>query len=780
MLCLQFLAHEAGYDRWGPALERTARVEVTITPPGGEPIRTVGSSRGMAPWLRSLRHPAIESVTSFTQKQVTAYVDGVKVSELATFADSDFLRTITLPWRGAAPARLAPNEMLISSGAARRQFGAASPIGKIVTVPNIGAGHYTIVGVFELPSSTHFNFEWVLPRDPQESTPTRAKEDWLSLGDYTYVRMKTADGLSQLEPLIRSTADNQIDAVTAGGAVLPPSKVWSFVVEPVRDIHLHAQGQGALRPGGDVRVLQLIGVLTACIALVVIGNLTNQALLLNMRRSRELAVRQLVGESRRAQTLRTVAEVSILSALGLLAAWAAAALIGPALGKKLGVGSSWDLENFRRYAGWCLLAIGLVSLGTGLATAASEHHRSVSSLLLRGVGGHVTSVRFRTVLFSLQLALGASLAASCVFAWQQLDHLQNTPSGLSVKGGMVLLDARYHHNFNDQLSTLRAEIERVPGVRSATFVGDVPGRPMTTVKSVAVDGVAAEMAPTAAYLSVTPSFIDALNIRLIAGRFISEAGDFLIRHGNRVTESDAAMVINVSLASRLGFKTPAEAVGTRVRLVDPKATLRIVGVTEDFRYAGMQLPAEPIMMVLDEDSIGHGLVMLHPDASAQTGTQVLATFDRLMPGEGLRLESLEAIWNQQFARVETLALLSALLVLTVAILICGGVVTFVSVLVRANAKLSALMRLHGAGWWRCAVSTLRSSLAAGALASGAGVASACWLLAEWSRQFVDRAGLLPAAGLAFVAVVGIAVLAALVVHRFQERHMSLAEQLRAE
>lgn len=778
LLCSQFVLYELTYDHWNPRLQQLARIEMTIEPPGGEPIRTVGSARGLAPWVRSLRHRAIQGVTAFSQRQITASVEGRKVSEQASFVDHEFFSTMPLNWLTAPVKRLGPNEMALSRSVSARLFGSSSPLGKSITVENEGSVQFTVVGVFEIPDHTHLNLEWLLPRDPLESVPTRSKEDWLAVGDYTYVMARSPSDFPEISALIASTLDRQIDLISAQGTILQPSRIWSFVVRPVQDIHLRARGQGSMRPGGDVRVLQLIGLLTACIALVVGGNLINQAWLLNSRRSRELAVRRLMGETRHGQFMRIAGEYAWITFAALLLAWVTAVAVGSALANQLSVSAIWSLIGFIELAGWGLAIIVAMSLVCGAASAAGTYRATTASLLQRGAGGSFVNVRMRTFLLCLQLGLGSVLASGCLVAWQQLARLQKIPASMSVAGGMVLLDARFQPNFGERLSTLRTEIERVPGVRAVAFVSDVPGRPLTQAKSVERADMAGEMSRMSAYLAVSPEGADALHIKMVAGRFLRSGEDVLQRQGSETNLDGAGVVVNALLAAQLGFASPADAIGRRLRLQEPSAAVVIVGVSEDIRYSGLQVPPQPMLMATEEDSLGHMLVMMDSNAPTTAGTDVGTTLARVFPESGEGLDSLEAIWNQQFSRVQTLALLSTLLAATAFVLIASGIMSFVSVVVRANAKLSVLMQLHGASPWRRTIEVLGPALAAGTFAALLGAALVLFGLSDWSRQFIDRINVLPPVAAATVVVWALAVLWAMGSHRIQEQRLSIADQLR--
>src|SRR5206468_3143009 len=109
--------------------------------------------------------------------------------------------------------------------------------------------------------------------------------------------------------------------------------------------------------------------------------------------------------------------------------------------------------------------------------------------------------------------------------------------------------------------------------------------------------------------TVDEGFLDAIGMKLLAGRWFDRnrpLDDFTLPFPLTDASQQAFVargvniVINELAVKRLGFKSPADAIGKTVRagLVDDKIGLvpaTIVGVVGDARFRSVKQPLEPLM-----------------------------------------------------------------------------------------------------------------------------------------------------------------------------------------
>jgi putative ABC transport system permease protein len=123
-------------------------------------------------------------------------------------------------------------------------------------------------------------------------------------------------------------------------------------------------------------------------------------------------------------------------------------------------------------------------------------------------------------------------------------------------------------------------VSALPGVKSAAIATDVPllGGPSFIMRFEGRAPVRVSQAPIAAYYAVTPGFFDAMGMRVLRGRGITERD---------TRESPQVVVINQTLAER--YFPGQDPIGKRLEVAfyTPPNWREIVGIVKDVKSAGL-------------------------------------------------------------------------------------------------------------------------------------------------------------------------------------------------
>ena len=334
--------------------------------------------------------------------------------------------------------------------------------------------------------------------------------------------------------------------------------------------------------------------LSAVVALVLVIVCANIAALLLSRadsRRREMAIRVALGASGARIVRQLITEGIVLAMAGGVLGVALAA-VTPAL-TSLPVLS--DLPRFGDVAfNWRVLGFAMATaIGTavcfGLAPAlhlaqASTPRRQAA---LRASGRATSSTRAGRVLAVSEIALATVVLVVALLLVRTFVVLLERDLGFSPEGVVTMrvsLPPAYERQqvapfFDAVLDGVR----RLPGVHSASAVTQLPLSGTLLGSAVYVDGASEASRVPVDLRGMTPDYLAALGIRLLAGRGFGP-GD--------TSDGPAVAVVDERLAQRLW--PGRSAVGQRLRWIrQPDAPVEVVGVVGAVRHRGPFAEPQP-------------------------------------------------------------------------------------------------------------------------------------------------------------------------------------------
>ncbi|HTM41267.1 MAG TPA: ABC transporter permease, partial [Terriglobales bacterium] len=354
---------------------------------------------------------------------------------------------------------------------------------------------------------------------------------------------------------------------------------------------------GNLRPA----MLTLLGVV-GLVLLIACANVANLMLTRASARTREVAVRAVLGAGRW-RLVRQLLSESLVLALGgglaglLIAAWGVRVMTR-LMPESLG-GSILNIAPVRLDAQVLLftLAISIVTgILFGLVPALTATRLNLSERLKegsQGTGARMGLLRGALAVAELSLALvlliGAGLLIKSFFHVLSIDPGFSTEHVLTMN--LSLTDARYPQA--RQKSAFYTEVlrrvESLPGVRSAAFVDSLP-LSHYTMKLMIRREIVSESAGVSdttlllSRLTITPAYFYTLGIRLLKGRTFSDGDD---------ERAPKVAVVNETLARHLWPNE--DPIGKQLPLMGGE--IKVIGVVADTRHEGLSADVESEVFV---------------------------------------------------------------------------------------------------------------------------------------------------------------------------------------
>jgi putative ABC transport system permease protein len=575
-----YVRFETGYEKWLPGHDNLYLAEEYWNMPGSP---ADGYSTGtMGGLIEQLREDFPDTVGTRLQAMDANVVrEGNATTEPFAYADANFLDIVRLPIIAgdATRALQAPDNVLISETIAKRYFPNANPIGKTLTLTAIGkTNNYRVAALFrDLPSNTEMRFS-ILAKTPNPH-PDRMWFHWGSSRVWTILRFETPQDAARFQGQMRTFVDRRA-AKDQGVSV----KNLSLKITPLTEIHLQTTAGRKM----TVATLGIVGVLTLLIAIV---NYVNLATARAGLRAREVAMRKVLGASRRALVRQFLGEavlVAVMAALGgLILAELGLPPINAAGGLKLALDYAVVVP--------ALVVLAIVVGGlAGLYPAALLSRFPAAAVLAsaRSPGGGRAGARVREALVVFQFALAIAFMIGTVVLIAQTRHVRGADVGFR-RDGLVIVSSTSDSAVKEaQLTAFLARVAMLPGVRSVTTSDSAPGSSSFNSDSYAAPGKP-EPGPSLQAILVSSNFFPTFGLKLIAGRLPDDAhrADDA-RNANDSAPNVMNVVLNRKGVEALGFGSPEAALGKTVGRGNPRT---IIGVVENARFFSPRDPVNPTM-----------------------------------------------------------------------------------------------------------------------------------------------------------------------------------------
>jgi predicted permease len=483
----------------------------------------------------------------------------------------------------------AAETVTLSHGFWQRRFGGdASVIGQALTIDGTPR---TVVAI--MPASFQF-----LDETPEIILPLRFAPSALTLGGFSY------EGLARLAPGVT------VEEATADLARMMPIwlDTWPSFPGIDRSEFVKAQMSPLVRPlkqelvGAVDNVLWVLMGTIGIVLVIACANVANLALVRAAGRHHELVTRAALGASRLRLARGMLIESLVLGlaggALGVPLAWAGLRLLrtfGPAALPRLHeIGLDATVLVFT-----AVVSIVSALLFGSIPVFRYSGSRIAQALRASGRGSSDGRERHRTrhALAVLQIALALILLVASGLMMRTFVALRTLDPGfkdphhvqlvrVTIPPALVADPQRVFRLQRD----MRDRLAAIPGVGDVSFTGNVPmavgERSRSSIQR--EDASLADPVRIDAlrwYRFVAPGYFHTIGTRVVAGR------DFTWRDLDELTP---VVVISENLAREM-WRTPAAAIGKRIREGATSPWREIVGVVGDVYDNGLQSDAPPIV-----------------------------------------------------------------------------------------------------------------------------------------------------------------------------------------
>ncbi len=614
LMILLFVRYEMSYDRWMPGAENAYQIQswYKSSETGQE------AQLQMTPYMAGKRiakdFPQVEREVYVTSNGPVFLKDGEATStEDYYWVDSNFLEVIPLPMVHGNVASLSqPNTAVLTRSEAVKRYGTDNVVGRTMTLISRGQSRdFRITGVLEdLPKNSHLEFNALARIDLvafNADTP-QALECWGCQNGYVYVKLRPGADPRTLQDGFPAWEKRNIPDENAGEARFNAGDDQDWHIVNVRDVHLGRAQAAAMSPGNDRRTILTFAIIALLILGMAVVNFTNLATARASQRAREVALRKVLGATRKQLIVQFVGESILIAFVAMVIALALVELLVRPFSTFLDASLSVSYFGADGILLPALLLVVVVGVLGGLYPAFFLSRFQPASVLKANKSSAETSGtgRLRSILVVGQFAVSIGLIICTAVIYGQTVYARTVDPGYN-RSQILQVDELARYALIDKGEMIAERTLRVPGVESV-------GR--TTI-GVATDNnnntglmVPGRTEPTSiGTYQVDTGFFDAMGLRMAAGRWFDKSrplDDMTLPYPPNPADERALaarggnIVVNELAAKRLGFERPQDILGKtfRAAIVDNEIGLvpvTVIGVVKDSRFRSVKLPLDPIM-----------------------------------------------------------------------------------------------------------------------------------------------------------------------------------------
>jgi putative ABC transport system permease protein len=612
IMILLYINYERSYDTWIPNVENSYELQAWYPHPKDGEAALLQMSAYVTKTAAMKDFPQIERAAYVQDNEPVFVKDGqAQSTKNWYFTDDDFLKVVNLPLL-AGTTLTGPETAVITRSEALKRFGTDQVVGKTMTIITRGVHHdLKITGLLkDLPKNSSLKMDALIRLDFNQfyaDAPTFLT-CWGCQSGYVFVKMRPGTDIRQIEAQMPAWEKRNIPDEMNGDIKYNAGEDqdWHFV--NLKDIHLGKAQDSPMTPGNDARTIATFAIIAMLILGMAVVNFTNLATARASQRAREVALRKVLGATRKQLIVQFVAESILISALAMLLGLTLVELLVRPFAAFLD--SDISLAYFGS-GGVLLPAVGLallVGIISGIYPAFFLSRFQPAQVLKANRSASETpgSGRIRAVLVVFQFAVSIGLIICTAVIYGQTAFARSVDPGYK-RDHILQVEELGRAQLFSKADMIVQQMKRIPGVEAAALT-DIGVNTNNQSNTFIIPPHSNSQVLIGQY-AVGADYLNAMGLKLKAGRWFDPnrpIDDMTVPYPEdknvekAIATRGVNVVINEYAARKLGFKSPQDAVGQVVRgkLLsedDGLMNVTIIGVVGDTRFRTVRTPIEPMM-----------------------------------------------------------------------------------------------------------------------------------------------------------------------------------------
>ena len=740
LLIALFIRHEMSYDDFEVRGNRIARVIMEYRFNGGGEInRGNYTSTKVATTFKRV-FPEVESAVRMTTRdRIVSYEEKLFTESGFMFSDSSFFNvfSFSLLEGDSRTALSGPHKVILTESTARRYFGSADPLGKLLRVRTDSAD-YLVTGVMaDIPSNSQFKFDFLASFS---SLYVNQDDSYWDANYGTFLLLRRPAEFATLQPKITAFMKKEMEGQ---GAYV------NFLLEPFMWIHLYSPYVG-FEPGTSIVYIYILAGVALLILVIACSTYINLSTARSVDRAREVGVRKVIGAGKGQLFWQFIGESLLLCGMAVILSLAVVVLVLPAFNGLADRHIPVSGVLSPAFIGLALLVAVVVGLLAGSYPALVLSKFQPVKVLKGAFKNSGSGKALRQSLIVFQFVISVFLIVSTFIMQRQLsyirhrslgydrDHVLQLPMNKSMLGNIDYIKTRFRANPDVLIvsHTASSPVDQYGGynMRNST---------MSSGQQLAVfaNPIDEDYIRTMGLQLVAGSDLTAQDMRDAHPEDFTAAGLYAPGAGGSATAGAAVtgpvfhFILNEQAARDLGW-TPAEAIGKRMYLDDSRPGV-VKGVVKDFNFQSLHSPIKGLVLFPEMRS-RRLLVRVTGQHLPETLSFLESTWKQLEPGIPYEVQFLDANYNRLYAAEQRLGVVMNLFSGIAIVLACLGLFGLSSYAAKQRVREIGIRKVLGASLSNLALLLSADFIRLALVAIVVALPLAWWVMRRWLEDYVYR------------------------------------------
>ena len=782
IMILLYIRYERSYDGWVPDVENTYQLQAWYPHPKDQEPAFLQMSSYSTKGAILKDFPQVQSAVYALSSEPVFMKNGqASPTKNYLIADDDFLKTVSLPLVAGSSLPAAQTAVITQTEAMNR-FGTDQVVGQTMSLISKGVTRdFKITGVLkDLPKNSSLKINAILRMDFNSffSQEPNFLTCWSCQSGWVWLKVRPGTDISRMQAQMPAWEKRNIPDQPNGNIRwnAGDDEDWHFV--NLKEVHLGKAQDASMTPGNDQRTMATFAIIALLILGMAVVNFTNLATARAGQRAREVALRKVLGATRKQLIVQFVAESILISAVAMLLALALVEVLVRPFAAFL------DADLSLKYFGdgGILLPVILLALIVGIVSGIypafflSRFQPAQVLKANRSAAETPGSGRVRATLVVLQFAVSIGLIVCTAVIYGQTVYARSVDPGYKRDHILQVTDLN-RYQLISKAEMIEQQMKRIPGV-VAVGLTDI-GVATDNNSNTGLVPPGSNQTVSIGQYNVDEGFFDAMGLKLVAGRWFDPNRpaddmtlDFPVDKNQEIAlaRRGVNVVMNEYAVHKLGFKSPQDAIGKVVRseLFEPgtgMVNITIIGVVADSRFRSVRTPIDAIMF----QNVSKGpawMVIRYKGDPATVEAAVERQWKQISNDVPFQPKFSEDIMRELYKAEDARAKIFAAFSLLAVIIGCLGLFGLAAFTAQRRTKEIGIRKVLGARTrdivrllvWQFSRPVIIANVIAWPIA--------WWLMRDWLNTFDQRIPLTPipfviaaliALGIAIATVVGHAV-----------------------
>lgn len=642
-----------------------------------------------------------------------------ELQERTDYVDTDFFEVFSLPLKygDSNTALEKKHSIILTDRVSQKIFGEKNPLGETIMADD--SLHLTVTGVFDAisPYST-FRMGVVLSNELlQDNSGFIANSGWDNSFTPSYLRLRPNVDIAQFEKLVYGLVQKNY---------WNPSTIASIKAMPYANMRMDAIPVVKTIINGSIAA-------SFFVLLIVLVNLLNLNSSTMFRRTKDIAIRKILGGSKKSVIFQFCLENGILVFVSVLISGILfLGVLLPNLNDTYGADFGKIAFSVQNDYPIIFYVIGLGLLVT-LVVGILPTIRFISVPISTGIKGKIeratNSFFFRNSFIILQFSIAILFICLAIILNSQIGYMKKAPLGFEKKNiivGKIDLDYKDVGTATSKFEYLLDRLNANPSVESVSASGAIPSDYYFNYTPFYDANTERNVRMRRAYTD--DDYLKTLKIPLVMGRDFDE---------NMDDAADNPVIINKTAMKALGWNSIE---GKRLKFKGDSTTgYPVVGVMEDFHYQDMQYAVEPLVHFYQDKKnlAAHRFLSVRvlPGHKKEVQDLIAAEFGKIASRRTYSQELLTDMVSAQYRLIEGILKTVNIVALLTIFISCLGMFGLISFMAKRRIKEIGIRKVLGAGILKIVVLLSKDFIVLVGLAAIIAFPIAWYVMNAWLSSF---------------------------------------------